>query len=402
MNHKLIREGEKVAKEGIFHLMALGLLKLVAGLLTGMTVLTADAISTFTDITGIFASYIGLKLSRKSADQDFEFGYYKMETAAALCIAAGIMYVGVLILKDSIENFHEFIPGEHQYVAIAITIFAIFHSGHLAKKLMKTGIKVNSLSLIASARDKKIDVIAGFAILFSIAANYLHIPYVESVVSILIALFILKIGIFTSKESIFFLLDYWDDPKLLRKIKKTLKKENDIVIKINKIRLRRAGTYIFGQAFVNINPYAGIQDLREELEILTNKVKDLSPYIKDFDIYSHIPKAKLVKIAVPIKKGNDLDATVASTLKETSGYLFVEISDNKVENFYFKQLSEKQKKPTQLDNFIKIENPNILIDNKLHSLIYYNLRRTHHILIYPNFSDIKKVKQTIALLLIDT
>jgi len=118
-------------------------------------------------------------------------------------------------------------------------------------------------------------------------------------------------------------------------------------------------------------------------------------------IYSHIPKARKIKVAIPIKRGENLEADVAFSLKETKAYIFAEIKNGDVVSFYTKELKESQKKPTQLDTFLKSEKPNILIDNDLHSLVYYNLRRTHHILIYPNFSDIKKVKQTLSLLLID-
>jgi len=245
------------------------------------------------------------------------------------------------------------------------------------------------------------DVFAGFAVLISIIANYNSIPYVEGIVSGIISLLILKVGIFSAKESLFFLLDYWDDPIMSRKIKKILTSEKDLIINVKRLKLRRAGTFVFGQAFVEINPFAGIQDLREELNFLQQKIESINPYIKDFVIYSHIPKSDKIKIAIPITKGKDLNAKVASTLKSTTAYLFVEIRDNKVGKFYTKKLAIQQKNPVEFSNFLKDEKINVLIDNRLNSLIYYNLRRTHHVLIYPNFSDIHKAKDTLKLFLID-
>ena len=264
------------------------------------------------------------------------------------------------------------------------------------------GERVNSLSLIANARDKKMDVFAGFIVLVSIIANYQKIPYVESAVTIVIALIILRVGILSAKESLFFLLDYWNNPRLFRKIKKILKHEKDLITKIHKIRLRRAGTFIFGEAFVEINPYAGIQDLREELDLLRAKIMDLDPYIRDFPIYTHISKSDNVKVALPVKSGKSLKAKVASNLKETHSYLFVTLKKGKVNDFYVKTLRAKDKKPVEFANFLKDEKANIIINNKLNSLIYYNLRRTHHILIYPNFSDVKTVGETLKLLMLDT
>lgn len=394
--------GEKAAKEGILNLFLLGIIKLIAGVLTGMTVILADAISTFADTLGIFASYIGLRLSRKSADEHFAYGYYKIETFAALLISIGIIYLGYYILRQSIDTFFHPQVGEYRAFALIATIIAILMSYRLYKKLIVAGRASNSLSLIASAKDKKMDMIAGIAVLVSIIANYKEIPYVEGVVSAIIALFILKVGLSSSKESLFFLLDYFNDPILLRKIKKILNQEKDLIIKVKKIKLRRAGTFIFGQAYVELNPFADILDLREELNILRKKVEDLSPYIKDFPIYSHIPKSTKFKVAIPIKGRNGINAELANTLSETQAYLFAQISNNKIGKYYVKKLKPGQKKPTQLDNFLKQEKVNILIDNKLNSLIYYNLRRTRHVLIYPSFSDVKKAKDVLQLLLIDT
>ncbi len=402
MNHKAIIEGEKAARKGIVHLLVLGIVKLIAAFASGMSVLMADAISTFTDTIGVFASYIGLKLSRRNADEHFEYGYYKIETLAAFLISIGIIYVGYIIFRDAVHNLGTLKPAENTLIAMGITIAAVFHSYKLYHLLMDAGEKANSLALIASAKDKRNDVMVSCAVFFSIIANIYNIYYVEEIVSMGIAVFIIKVGVFGAKESIFFLLDYWDDPALAVKIKKIFAKEKDLITKVRKIRLRRAGTYVFGQAFVELNPYAGIQDLREELDLLQGKIQDLSPHIKDFMIYSHIPKAKNVKVAVPIKRGDDLDAPVAFTLKETHAYIFVKMINGKVDSYYVKPLKKSQKKPTQLDTFLKNEKPNILIDNDLNSLVYYNLRRTHHILIYPNFSDIKKVRQTLNLLLIDS
>lgn len=397
-----IKEGEKAAKAGMLHLIILGSIKLAAGLVTGMTVIIADAISTFADILGVFASYIGLKLSRKNADEHFEYGYYKIETLAALVISVGIIYVGYLIFRNSLSSFGEVREAKFRSFAITTTVIAIISSYILAKKLKIAGEKSNSLSLIASAKDKKMDMLAGVAVLISIIANYQKIPYVEGIVSIIIALLILKVGLLSSKESLFFLLDYWNDPTLSRKIRALFRKEKDLILRVKKLRLRRAGTYIFGQAFVEINPFAGIQDLREEMEIMQRKIKELNPYIKDFEIYSHIPRSEKEIVALPIKGGNNLNAEIATKLSHTKAYMFVEIRGDKIGKFYIKKLEAGQKKPVQLSNFLKDEKVDILIDNDLNSLLYFNLRRTHHILIYPNFSDIKNVESLLKVILLDT
>lgn len=402
MNNLVLKEGEETAKKAILNLVFLATIKAIAGVVTGMSVIIADAVSTLTDTLGLFASYIGLKLSRKGADDEFEYGYYKFETFAALIISLSILYIGGVILFNGINNLEQSDVGAYRPLAITTTVISIFLSHKLAQKLKASAEKVNSLSLLASSKDKKMDMLAGIIVLVSIIANYQGIPYVEGIVTIIIALLIIKEGLFSSKESLFFLLDYWNNPILLNKIKRVFKNQKGVIKEIKKIRLRRAGTFIFGEAFVDINPFVGIEDVREELEIIQEKIKDLNPYIKDFSVYTHIPKSIKTKVAVPVKKGRTMNAEVANTLNETIGYVFVELKKNKPTKSYFKSLKAADKDPVKLARYFKKEKINILIDNKLSSLIYYNLRRTNHVLIYPNFADVSKVNDTIKLLLIDS
>lgn len=402
MNNHALKEGENAAKVGIIYLLVLGIIKAVAGIMTGMTVMIADAVSTFADTLGVFASYVGLKLSRKSADKNFKYGYYKIETFAAFLISVGIVYLGYIVLRQSIETFKHPQAGLYRNLAIITTLIAIYSSARLEKRFMEAGVKANSLSLIANARDKKMDVVVGFGVLVSIAANYKGIPYVEGIISGFIAIFILKEGLESTKESVFLLLDYWDDPILVKKIRRILRKEKKLVMDIKQIKLRRAGTFIFGEVFIELNPFAGVQDYRDEINLLQEKIKSLSPYIKDFSIFSHIPKLDSMKVAIPIKSGSSLKATVANNLNSTNAYLFANIKKGKIKEFYVKKISSKQKDLVEFGKYLTKEGVNILIDNKIKSLTYYNLRQNCQILIYPNFQDVRSAEKTLNLLLIDS
>ena len=150
-----LKEGEQLAKISILKLILLGLLKLAAFLITGMTVILADAISTFADTLGLSATFFGLKISRKTENEEFEYGYYKVETFMALVISIGIIYLGYVILKDSIITIQNPSVGQFRSFAITTTIITIIISYQLYRKLISVGNKINSLSLIANAKDKK-------------------------------------------------------------------------------------------------------------------------------------------------------------------------------------------------------------------------------------------------------
>lgn len=396
-----LKQGENLAARTILLILSLAILKLAAFFITGMAVILADAISTFADTLGLIAAYFGLKLSRKSEDKRFEYGYYKVETFMAFLISLGIIYLGWVILTNAVDTLVSSEEGTFRSFAITTTIISMALSYRLSKKLITMGKKVNSLSLTASGNDKRMDVLAGFAILGSIIANYQQLPYVEGIITMIIAILILKEGLYSSKESLFYLLDYWDDPVLKKKIQKVLREDKNLVQKVKKIRMRRAGAFIFGEALIQVNPYAELSEIRDELNLLQSKIKELSPYLRDFSILTHIQKHQELRVAIPIKKGKDLDAEVARTLKETHAYIFADLKDNKVKKFHIIKVNKLEKKTMKLAELFKKEKIQILIDNDLNSLLYYNLRKANHILVYPNFRDIRSASATLKLLTLD-
>jgi len=401
MNKKGTLEGEKVLKFHIVMIAGVASIQMLAGLFTGMTVVIADAIRSFSSILDLFAAYIGIKISKKDANKNFEYGYHKIETFAALLVSLGILYMGYLMLVQSINAFEmqKFALG-HAFV-ITTTVISIQYYYRLSRRLEKAAIESNSPALLASAKNKKMNLVIGLAVLLSIVANYKQVPYIEGIISTIISLGILKVGLSSTKQSLFFLLDYWDDPVLFSQIKETLSKEKDIVIEVKRLRLRRAGSFIFGEAFIEMNPFAGVEDLRAELDNLKEKIKGLNPYIKDFAIYSHIPRSDNFLVAFPVKKIAKINSEIAKSLGETKAYLFVKIVENKIKKTYMKTLKSEAKNPIKLAEFLNKEKVNIVINNELPSLVYYNLRRTHQILIYPSFSDVPTVQKMLELLLID-
>lgn len=394
--------GERVARNSLIKLLVITGLKGIAAYLTGMVVVFADMLSSITDVVSLFASYIGLKLSRKSADKNFGYGYYKVETFGALLVSLMIIYFGYDVFKKAVIGLYEEPTGKAHIIGLLTTIISIFFSIALAQRLSDAARKTNSMSLMNNAVDKKLDIVASFAVIASILANMYDIMYIESVISMVMAVMILKVGVDSTKEALFYLLDYWDNPKLLRKIKKIILQKTAIVLSIKKIRMRRAGTFIFGEAYVEINPFADMVSLREELEIMDKKIKELNPYIKDFIIYTNITKTKKIRIAIPVSgEGSGLSAKIAGSLKKTKAYEFVDIKGEKVARKYRKKIEPEEKGSEKFIEFMKKEKPNIIIDNGLKSLMYYNLRHTHHIRIYPHFSNAKTVDDTVKLMIID-
>lgn len=393
--------GEQIAKKTVISAAAYTVVKGIVALFTGMNIMVADAIDSLTDVVMLFASYMGLKLSRKSANKSFEYGYYKVETLGSLIISILLLYVGYRIFARAADNIGVIEHGTYHIVAIISATVSIFMSHTTSEKLRKAAVLSNSKSLLDNATQKKVDVIVQIGVIASVISNYMNIKYVESIATMLISLLIFKVGLKSAKDALFYLLDYWDDPKLTKQIKAIILDNCEVVKGIKKIRMRRAGTFIFSEIFVEVDPFVDLADLAEELKILEDKIKEANPYIRDCSIYTYIDMNKRVKIGVPVEAGREMHSKIARSLKSTHAYEFVILKNNKIIKKYKKKLTSKDKKTENLINMFKKEKVNLIIDNGLNSLIYYDLKKYHHIQIYPNFSNTHKVEDAIKLLTID-
>ncbi len=397
-----LKQGATIALYAMGEIALLALLKGIVGYTTGIVVLIVDALSSFSDMLGIFASYIGLRMSQRSADEGFKYGYYKTESFAAFLASVLIIYLGIEVLMESMDRLFVLEASHDHLLAIGQVVVTILISLHLSHYLIKTGKKINSLSLVNSGKEKRSDLISQVAVIAGIAASYFKIPYLEGAIGIILSVLILKVGLESGKESLFFLLDYFDDQELIDKVKNIIMTKSRIVRKVNNIRMRRAGTFIFGEAYIEINPYVETKDIRNDLNILKDRIAKVSTHLKDFSLFFEVPQTHKVRVAVPTKNDNGLKSEIATTLEQTRYYVFVDVADGKITDVSSKEFPFRTFDFIGITNFFKSEGAKVVINNEMHSLLFYNLRRLHHILVYPHFNNIKDVENTIKLLVIDT
>jgi cation diffusion facilitator family transporter len=397
-----LKYGSRIALIGIAEIVVLAVFKAYLGYVTGLVVLIADALSSCADLLTLFASYIGLKISQRPADKNFKYGYYKAETFAALATSFIIIYFGFDIMAESIEKIAAVPQAQMQWLALISVAVTTAVTLHLAWYLQKAGKKINSIALMDTGREKKMDLLVELAVLIGVGANYYKIPYLEGAIGVVISLLTLRVGYETAKESLFFLLDYFNDPKLIAKIEKIIKSRSSIVKAIKNIRMRRAGTFLFGEAFLEINPYAQTKDLRDEINNVQQEIKKENPYIKDFLLFMLIPSPSKIKVAVPVKEDRGLDSQLAYCFDETCAYVFVEIDKKQITDSYSKPFVFNAMDINGIIQFLEGEKVNVVINNDMHSLLYYHLQRLHDIEVYPSFSNVTNVGNAVKLLLIDT
>jgi divalent metal cation (Fe/Co/Zn/Cd) transporter len=92
-----IKCAQKIAKISVITLLSIGIVELLIGQISGSVVATADGIDSLSDAMISFIVFMGLVIADRPADKKFHFGYYKVESFAALIAAIGMIVIGSII-----------------------------------------------------------------------------------------------------------------------------------------------------------------------------------------------------------------------------------------------------------------------------------------------------------------
>lgn len=394
-----LRQATKVARNSIFLVLILTLIKAFGGYVTNAIALIGDALGSFSDIIATSALFVGLKLSQKQASNTFKYGYHKIETFATLCISILIIYGGFQIFSESFNRFFIQAATTKHIIGVAMSAISVVISFFSYRYQRAIGRRINSIALLASAADDRNDTIVSIGVLVSIVADKFGVPYVDATIGIGISLLIMWTGIKYGKDAMFYLLDYWDDPAVTSKIRAILQKSK-IVTSVKNIRLRHAGTYIFGEAFLEINPFTDSKDLRDEIHRLDRKVEENVEHLGDLVLYIDPPKPTLVRVAIPIVRENGLHSEIAENPAAPFHFFFVEIRSGAIQKFFVRPEQFMINQISEISKYLKKERVNILISSMIRPLLYYNLR-LNNIKVYPHFLEVKDVENTVKLLLLD-
>lgn len=95
------RRAQRAVVWGVAASIALGFVKLIAGVVGNSSALVADAVESFADVLAAGVVWGGLHISARPATQRHPYGYGKAESLAAVIVALLILGAGVAIIAQS-------------------------------------------------------------------------------------------------------------------------------------------------------------------------------------------------------------------------------------------------------------------------------------------------------------
>jgi cobalt-zinc-cadmium efflux system protein len=236
----------------------------IGGVLSGSLALLSDALHNFSDVISLIISFVANRYATKAASEEKTFGYKRAEIIAAFINAASLIILASFLIYESILRFitPELIQADW---VIALAILGIVVNGLSVLFLHSSA--AQNMNLKSAYLHLMSDMSASVAVLLGgIAMYYYEWFWVDSVLTLGIALYLLVMGYQLLKDSFHVLMLFTPDSIDLKKLRLAIKIDPRIQ-NIHHLHVWRVNEYENHlEAHIDFNENISIADFDEILE----------------------------------------------------------------------------------------------------------------------------------------
>ncbi|MCK4521303.1 MAG: cation diffusion facilitator family transporter [Nanoarchaeota archaeon] len=262
-------EKENISIIAIIVNFFLSVFKIGIGIISKSSAVIAEGVHSGMDIVTSIISFTGIKAAKKPVDKEHPYGHYKMEVVAGLIIAIVLLGTSLWIIYQAITSF--FTIKELFITPLTLIVMAVSAviNEIMARVKIKYGKKYESMALIADGQHSRIDVLASISVFIGLFLTryWLHL---DSVIALLIGLYVLYGSVSLGKKTTDSLLDVSAGDDVENKIKNVVKKEN---IKLESLKTQKLGSAVFAELKINLDPKLHVDQASSTTKKLEEKIQ---------------------------------------------------------------------------------------------------------------------------------
>jgi cation diffusion facilitator family transporter len=265
----------------------LAALKITVGLISGSLAVLADGIDSASDIITSLITLVTGRIISKPPNIKYPYGYSRADTIAAKFLSFVIFFAGAQLAISSIEKlFSKTVSELPSTIAIYVTIFSIIGKFLLARYLKVRGEKLDSLMLIANARNMQNDVLISVSVLTGLIFTiFLKLPILDSITALIVSAWIIKVSYEVFKQTNEELMEANSDPEVYKRIFEAVAKVHH-AFNPHRLRTRRLGNLLIVEMDIEVDANMTVKESHEIAMQVENEIKETIPKI--YDVLIHI------------------------------------------------------------------------------------------------------------------
>lgn len=264
----------KLQKIVLFIAVVLFVIKIIAWYLTGSVAVMTDALESTVNVIAGSVSLWALYVAARPRDANHPYGHGKAEFLSAAVEGSLIAIAGSVIIYEAILHLiqpHQLKQLDFGILLISFTAIVNYITGYYC---LKTGKKNNSLALIAGGKHLQTDTWSTLGIIIGlllIRITGLH--WLDSIIAIGLALFILYTGYKIVRSSVAGIMDEADKALLQRMVQVLNANRRENWIDLHNLRIIKYGNILHVDCHLTVPWYLNVREAHFEMKLLSDLIK---------------------------------------------------------------------------------------------------------------------------------
>lgn len=246
-------EADKVTIQSILWNIFLTIIKIFAGIFGKSSAMISDGLHSASDIISSVGVLIGNKIAKTPNDKEHNYGHEKAETLVSFLLSILLIIVSLKIGWGALQSLFNLdsvqVPTA---LPLIVSIISIGIKEYQYRITIRIASKINSPSLKADAWHHRSDALSSIAAFIGIGGAMLGFKALDPIASIVVALFVAKVGFDILKDSTNELMDYSIDDEQEEQIRKIAEKTEG-VINLGELRTRKHGAMAYVDLTICVN-----------------------------------------------------------------------------------------------------------------------------------------------------
>lgn len=296
--------------------IALSIIKTTFGILAHSPALLAEGINSTSDVAYYVIASIFMRLANKPADNEHPYGHRQLESIASLVVGAFVVATAIAVFWDAVDKVWDLIDGKMTTLGSHPFAFWVALSTVAIKIILflyvrKLGKQTHNPIVDALAYDHRNDIFSASAASIGIFLSRIGLSWGDPLAGALVALLILRTGVYILRESSVELMDAVPSKELAQQISGIIENVQGVQ-QLEELQAHRFGPHLVVNLTIGIN---GSLTVRQGDRIASN-VESL--------IYEELPNIRHIHVhyhpAEDARSNMSIDDILAETRKHVAAH----------------------------------------------------------------------------------
>ncbi|TLM69298.1 MAG: cation transporter [Deltaproteobacteria bacterium] len=255
--------------------ISLAVLKLAAGVLTGSLAVLSSAVDSLLDILMSGVNLMAIRQAEQPADDRHPYGHGKFETVATIFQAVVIAVSGGGICFEAVRRLQTGSQVASPVGGIVVMVISLAASILVTRYLRTVAKRTDSSALAADSLHFAMDVYTNLALLGGLLAMvWLDLPWLDPVMSLLVAGYIIVAAVRLLRHGMRDLLDEQLPDEIRGEIEKLLGSQQGELFDYHNLRTRRAGSQKLIDFHMTVCKHLSVEEAHRMTDYLEGKIAE--------------------------------------------------------------------------------------------------------------------------------